>query len=366
MAGILFLVPRMNIGGAETYVYTAAKALHERGWEVCVASGGGQLADSLVKLGIPTYFLPIRLSRPLSAFFLERIVKKHHIRLIHANSGAAGIVAEKVKSRTGIPVVYTAHGIFGNPEREYVIDRLDRIVCVSQYVKDDAIRRGFSENHMVVRYSGIDTKRFTADEGLRQAVRSELGIPEGVLTLAIVSRIKNLYHKGHGHLLSMFATYGKNENWRLLVIGKGRGLSLLKKRIQSLGLSERVYCLGHHTDVERYVNGADVMVLPSRFETFGLVLAEGMAMGKPAIAFATGGTPEVIDDGYTGFLVEQGNERELYEKINCLDKDRVLLKQMSGEGIRQVRERFSLEKMIDDLENIYADFDCHRKIKRQA
>lgn len=354
-------MPRMNIGGAETYVYTAAKALHERGREVCVASGGGQLSEALAKLGIPTYFLPIRLSRPLSAFLLERIVKKHHIRLIHANSGAAGIVAEKVKRSTGIPVVYTAHGIFGNPEREYVIDRLDKIICVSQYVKDDAIRRGFSENHMVVRYSGIDTKRFTADETLRQAVRSELGIPDGVLTLAIVSRIKNLEHKGHGHLLSMLATYGKHENWHLLVIGKGRGLSPLKQRIQSLGLSERVHCLGHHTDVERYINGADVMVLPSRFETFGLALAEGMAMGKPAIAFAAGGTPEVIDDGHTGFLVEQGNEGELYEKINRLDKDRTLLKKMSAQGIRQMRERFSLETMMDDLEKIYADFGCRSK-----
>lgn len=355
MTRILFLVPRMNIGGAETYVYTAAKALHERGYDVCVASGGGQLADALSAMGIPTFFLPIRLSRPLSARLLARIVKNHHIGLIHANSGAAGIVAEKVKAKTNIPVVYTAHGIFGNPEREYVIDRLDKIICVSEYVKEDSIRRGFSENHMTVRYSGIDTKRFTADPAVRASLRKELSIPDGVLTLAIVSRIKNLDHKGHGHLLHMMATYGNHENWHLLVIGKGRGLSALQGKIKSAGLAGRVHCLGHHTDVERYLNVADVTVLPSNFETFGLVLAEGMTMGKPAIAFSVGGTPEVIDDGYTGFLVEKGNEKELYEKIRQLDQDRDLLRRMSEAGERYVREHFTVEQMADGLEEIYKE-----------
>lgn len=171
--------------------------------------------------------------------------------------------------------------------------------------------------------------------------------------LAIVSRIKNLENKGHGHLLSLLDKYGRKENWKLLVIGKGNGLPLLKTKIRAMHLSDKVLCLGHRTDVEHLLNAADLTVLPSRFETFGLVLAEGMAMGKPAIAFSVGGTPEIVKDGETGFLVEKDNEKELYECIKQLDSDRSLLKQFSENGIRWVRSRFTNRRMVDDLEVIY-------------
>lgn len=101
---ILFLVPRMNIGGAETYVYTAAKELRTRGYEVFLASGGGGLADELKAAGIRTFFVPVRQSRVLSVWRVSSIVKKYHIDIIHANSGAAGIIAARVKRNTSVPV----------------------------------------------------------------------------------------------------------------------------------------------------------------------------------------------------------------------------------------------------------------------
>lgn len=101
------------------------------------------------------------------------------------------------------------------------------------------------------------------------------------------------------------------------------------------------------------LNAADLTVLPSHFETFGLVLAEGMAMGKPAIAFSVGGTPEIVKDGETGFLVEKDNEKELYERIKQLDSDRSLLKQFSENGSRWIRSQFTNHRMVDDLEVIY-------------
>lgn len=310
----------MNIGGAETYVYTAAKELRARGYEVFLASGGGRLADKLKAAGVRTFFVPVRQSRFLSVWRVSSIVKKYHIDIIHANSGAAGIIAARVKRNTSVPVVYTAHGILGNMEKEYVIDQLDQIICVSEYVRQDSIARGFHEDHLLVRYSGIDTERFTANEEEQIRLRKE---------------------------------YGRKENWKLLVIGKGNGLPLLKTKIRAMHLSDKVLCLGHRTDVEHLLNAADLTVLPSHFETFGLVLAEGMAMGKPAIAFSVGGTPEIVKDGETGFLVEKDNEKELYERIKQLDSDRSLLKQFSENGSRWIRSQFTNHRMVDDLEVIY-------------
>lgn len=180
---ILFLVPRMNIGGAETYVYTAAKELRARGYEVFLASGGGRLADKLKAAGIRTFFVPVRQSKFLSVWRVSSIVKKYHIDVIHANSGAAGIIAARVKRNTSVPVVYTAHGILGNMEKEYVIDQLDQIICVSEYVRQDSIARGFHEDHLLVRYSGIDTERFTANEEERIRLRKEFGFDKDTLEI---------------------------------------------------------------------------------------------------------------------------------------------------------------------------------------
>lgn len=101
----------MNIGGAETYVYTAAKELRARGYEVFLASGGGRLADKLKAAGVRTFFVPVRQSRFLSVWRVSSIVKKYHIDIIHANSGAAGIIAARVKGIRLSPW-YTRHTAF--------------------------------------------------------------------------------------------------------------------------------------------------------------------------------------------------------------------------------------------------------------
>lgn len=76
-------------------------------------------------------------------------------------------------------------------------------------------------------------------------------------------------------------------------------------------------------------------------------------MGKPAIAFSVGGTPEIVKNGETGFLVEKDNEKELYECIKQLDNNRYLLKQFSENGTRWIRSRFTNRRMVDALEVIY-------------
>ncbi|MFR6111562.1 MAG: glycosyltransferase [Dialister invisus] len=310
------------------------------------------MADKLKAAGVRTFFVPVRQSRFLSVWRVSSIVKKYHIDVIHANSGAAGIIAARVKRNTSVPVVYTAHGILGNMEKEYVIDQLDQIICVSEYVRQDSIARGFHEDHLLVRYSGIDTERFTANEEERIRLRKEFGFDKDTLVLAIVSRIKIWNIKA----TDIFSPY-----WTSVAVKKtGSSLSsekerapLLKTKIRTMHLSDKVLCLGHRTDVEHLLNAADLTVLPSRFETFGLVLAEGMAMGKPAIAFSVGGTPEIVKDGETGFLVEKDNEKELYERIKQLDNYRSLLRQFSENGVRWIRSQFTNRRMVDELEVIY-------------
>lgn len=354
---ILLVVPRLNIGGAETYVTTTAIALKQLGFNVSVASGGGMLADLLTAKGINHYLVPIRFNTALSACLLEKIIRKNNIHIIHANSAAAGITAVQTQQRVRVPVVYTAHGVFGHNEKEMTINRCDKIICVSEYVRKYAIEKGFTANKLITIYSGIDLNKFEPDRHRTTVIRENLGIPADAFTIAIVSRIKNLNNKGHMDILRVLENYSGAENWHLMVIGKGKGLWQLRYHLWKNKLNKRVHCMGHIVNVQDVLDGADVMVLPSRFETFGLVLAESMAMEKPVVSYAVGGTPEVIDHERTGFLVEKNNLDELYNRLSLLADSRSLRMEMGQQGRKWVENRFDNNIMAKKLVDIYQSLE---------
>lgn len=350
---ILILVPRMNIGGAETCAANLARLLKKVGYQVFIASGGGKLAKQMKLEGIPHFFLPIRISTDIAVCFLKRIVDKYHINLIHANSAAAGIVAVKYKMRyKSIPVVFTAHGSIGHNQEEMLLNECDRIICVSNFLYEDSLKKGFDKEKMLVIYNGINLNGFCINNNSGIEVRKQYHIPKNMFVITIVARIKNLHNKGHMDLLELFKKYN-TENWHLMVVGKGRALWKLKYYIWKNGLGRKVHCLGHHLNVMNILNGTDVVVLPSYFETFGLALAEGMALGKPAIAYKVGGIPEVIEDGKTGYLIEYKDVNSLYQKLLELKENIRLREKMGIKAKNYVREKFSNEKMLNEIIQIY-------------
>lgn len=354
MKNILLLVPRMNIGGAESYVALVARSLKSLGYNVFIASAGGALAVELQKEGIKHFFLPIRLSKFISGLLLKRIVEKYNIDLIHANSEAAGIVAVKTRNKykLDIPIVYTAHGVLPAKVKD-IINQVDKIIAVSEFSRKSAIKEGFLAEKIQVVYNGVDIEKFKSNRQNKNLLRKRYNIPQEAFTMIIVSRIKNLRNKGHQHLLDVLKNYEVSKKWHLVVIGKGKGFGDLKKKIKEYHLQDRVHLLGHKTDVENYEEMADVVVLPSYFETFGLVLAEGMAMEKPAVAFKVGGVPEVIEDNKTGFVVDYDNDDELVAKLAILAKTPDLCKQMGINARKKVVKDFANEIMIKKLEVIY-------------
>ena len=353
---ILIVVPRLNIGGAESHVLTTAIGLARKGYQVCVASWGGQLVDKLVSVGIKHYLVPIRLSSYLASWVLEYIIKKNNIELVHANSAAAGFAALKVCRRMKLPLVYTAHGVFDHNEKERELINADKIICVSDFLRRRCLAMGISEDKLITIYNGIDLNQF--EQGTEQVAiraRQQLGIQKTAFVIGIVSRIKNPQAKGHGDILRMLYKYRNQQakNWKLVIIGKGRGLSELRKEVNQLGLHGQVCFAGHSTEVHQTMQAIDVLLLPSQFETFGLVLVEAMAMAKPAIAYAVGGTPEAIEDGCTGFLIPKGDIDTMYEKINFLYKNRDLMDRMGYNGMRRVKNMFDSEIMLKRILEVY-------------
>lgn len=363
---ILLTVPRLNIGGAESYVATAAACLAERGYNVSLASWGGHLADKLSRQGIRHFLIPIRLHVGLAAFLLERVIKQQKIDLVHANSAAAGLAAVRACTHLGVPCVYTAHGVLGHDPREQALGQADRIICVSDFLRRLIIERNFPEKRLVTLYNGVDTNLFYPNPAAGQAMRAKLGIKPEEFVIGIVSRIRNLHDKGHADVLAMLHRYAAQDNWKLLVVGKGRGFSALKSEVKRLGLTGKVCFAGFYEDVQPIMAAMDILALPSNFETFGLVLAEANAMGKPVVAYSVGGVPEAIADNETGFLVDKGDLSGLYEKIRRLAGDRKLTDRMGAAGRLRVQQQFTKEKMADQLIALYQTvLDEHEHCRKE-
>lgn len=350
---VLLTVPRLNIGGAESYVVSAARHLRERGYDVVLASGGGTLARELAVEGFRHYWLPVKFHVGIAGRLLANLLRSERIDLVHANSIDAARATAMACRVTGTPWLMTAHGFIRRSQQRCLTDAR-QIICVSKYQYEIELQHKlFVPSKLVTLYNGIDLEQFTPSTDLL-LVRAEWGFTADDFVLGIVSRITNTNGKGHGDLFRMLATDSRAAAWKLVVVGKGQGLSLLKGLAYRLGIANRVRFIGFQSQVARLYAGMNVVCLPSSIETFGLTLAEGMAMAKPAVAYTVGGMPEVVEDGVTGYLVSPGDVEMLATRLDSLRCDPIRARAMGACGRERVKRLFSLETMLDRLEDIYA------------
>jgi glycosyltransferase involved in cell wall biosynthesis len=139
-----------------------------------------------------------------------------------------------------------------------------------------------------------------------------------------------------------------------LIVGEGELKSSLVKLCAELGLENRVLFLGHREDVNLLLDFMDIFILSSHSEGCAISLLEAMASGKPVIATRVGGNPELVLEGKTGFLVPPAEPEKLAERIIFLLRNEDLRVKMGDEGRKRVNEKFSLETMLKNYEELYS------------
>ncbi len=349
---ILLVVPRLNIGGAESYVATLARSLKRRGHHVVVASWGGHWVKLLEAEGIRHYLIPIRLNISLAAWLLGRVIRRENIQLIHANSAAAGHAVYPVSQKYQLPWVMTAHGVFHRGPKDRAMEHAARVICVSDFTRRELrTRTDVPENKFIVIHNGIDVREFSP-KGSRDFLRQIWNFAKNDFVVAVVARIFNTHGKGHDALLEAM-TLDKDSSWKLLIIGKGKAEYVLKCKVKQLKLEDRVVFAGHRTDVANVLEAADVVALPSEFENFPLAMLEAMAMGKPVVAYDIGGVSEAIEDGCTGFLARPGDTAALAAHINKLQCNPELAATIAAQGRERIFQMFDSEKMVDTVTALY-------------
>lgn len=140
---------------------------------------------------------------------------------------------------------------------------------------------------------------------------------------------------------------------KLLFVGEGKGALAIAEEVANLGLQNEVLFLGNSREMEQVIAGADLFLLPSKQESFGLAALEAMAYGVPVIATRAGGLPEVIEDGKSGFLEEVGDVEAMAEKACLLLQDPSLHQTIAKSAKARAEGEFSAEKIIPQYEAFY-------------
>jgi glycosyltransferase involved in cell wall biosynthesis len=240
----------------------------------------------------------------------------------------------------GVPHVIHLHYTIGPSLGIEVLRRLKTVagvVCVSNYIRTQAIASGVAEERIEVLPNTMYPLPPPA-HGSRDALRCELGIPESALVFAFVARLAS--GKGHADALHAFSRVARAvPSARLLVVGDGPLAGSLETLVRELSLEERVQLLGYRRDVPALLAASDAFVHPSREEPFGLSILEAMAAGLPPIAYREAGPAEVIRDG--GLLVEPGDVTALADAMSLLGRDPELRRRMGSASLQDVKARFS-------------------------
>jgi glycosyltransferase involved in cell wall biosynthesis len=201
-------------------------------------------------------------------------------------------------------------------------------------------------------YNGVDLKRFGTMA--RAVSRGSLGIGEADFVVGMVANFTQ--YKDQPTLIRAAAKLLERGTplW-VLFIGEGPTRQACEAMVQESGRADRFLFLGHQLHPEDFIPIFDVGILTSAETGEGCsnAVLECMAMGKPVIATAAGGNKEIVDEGYSGYLVGVGDHELLATRLLELSQDPALRMSMGQQGKRAVAERFSQDRMVRDFVSLY-------------
>jgi UDP-glucose:(heptosyl)LPS alpha-1,3-glucosyltransferase len=231
-----------------------------------------------------------------------------------------------------------------------VFARTPRIVAIAEAGRREIeALYGVAPSRLAVVYNGVDLERFHPKNRARYRgiVRDETGIPSGAFTVLFVG--SGFARKGLATAIEAFAAFPDRDS-RLVVLGKGDAREY-RSLASRLGIGERTVWLGARADPERWYAGADIVVLPSRYEPFGNVHLEALAAGLPVVASARAGGAEVIADGINGSVVDPTDARAI---TGALERFRVRPAGDVTEAARRSAEPYTYAAQVGGFAQIYS------------
>ena len=278
-----------------------------------------------------------------------------HYAIPHSISGI--LARESLKPKRYLPVITTLHGtditLVGAdrsylPITRYGIVQSDGVTAISHYLKE-ATKESFQFDDIEVIPNFIcqtDYARHPVD-----ALRSTLA-PQGEPLLVHVSTFRPV--KRPGDCVEILArVLQQGITTRLVMVGDGAERTNLEHRARSLGVYDKCIFVGKQPKIVDYLSAADVLLLPSEQESFGLAALEAMACEVPVVASRVGGIPEVVTDGETGFLSEVGDVDKMSVDAARLLSNPTLRRDMGKRGRESAVSRYRTDIVIPQYIDFY-------------
>ncbi len=348
----LGLVDRLNRSRFEPYV-------------VCPEEG--DFLEAVLERGIPSLVRRMPSLRgvgglrvPSAVYSWLGLIEKYRINLLHANGTRAMIYAGLVGRIASIPVLWHVRVL----ETDGLLDRILARLSTRVLVNSHAVARRFeflsgqsTSRGPTVVPNGVELgifERATPDPILRK----DWKLDGKFVLLELAQLISWKRQELALQILALLRGRGMNANLVLVgdevpsSQGERARLNALSKR---LGVENHCIFAGFRRDVPEVLKQADVLIHPAREEPFGRALIEAMAAGLPVIAAGGGGVDEVVEDGVTGVIVRSASPGIWVEAIEKLYEDQPLRQQMGTAGRKRVKEHFTIEAHVADVEKIYEE-----------
>lgn len=382
------IITRLNIGGPAIHAVNLSSRLSPRGVDTLLVHGTvgaeeGDMAYLLDRadprpatLHVPALRRPLAPAPDARAWWdIYRALRAFRPDIVHthmAKAGALGRLAAVAYNRTAAAparIVHTYHGhvlegYFGRAKSAafIAIERrlarfTDRLVAVSPRIRDElvgAYRIGRPAQYRVVPL-GFELDRFAAvDDDARARARIVVQIPLGAEVVTTIGRLTAI--KDHDLFLAAAREIAhRRPSAIFLVAGDGELRAALAERAAALGIADRVRFLGWRRDLDVLYAATDVFLLTSRNEGTPVALIESLAAGCAAVSTDVGGVRDVIPTPESGLLAPQGNAGALATQVVGLLADQARRRAMGEAGRRLVLARYSLARLVDDIDALYRE-----------
>ncbi|MCL1935939.1 MAG: glycosyltransferase family 4 protein [Defluviitaleaceae bacterium] len=341
---ILHLINYAGSGGSEKYIEILINDLLKRGDKVFFAfNNSGPLLDKLKKLDVTCF--KIKMSSPFDIFAsikLNKICKKNKIDVIHTHFARENYIAILSKIfGSKCKVVYTSHinlqnNSFWKFTNYFFIKKNYAIIAVCNSVKQLLIKNNYPENKIHIIFNGV------------KYVESEPKILNNKDKIFVtLSRLSE--EKGIEFLLETAKI--SNQNFKIKIAGDGEYRGKLEEHIQKNNL-KNVELLGHISNVEEFLENADVYINCSSSEALSFGILEAMSFSLPIIATNVGGNTDIIKNAENGILVEFNNKEQLAKAMEDILKEDVYTV-CSENSIKGVKNIFNIEETLKKTYDIY-------------
>ncbi len=364
---VVLLTDADVFAGTERHMLDLARGLSALGVAVSVACPSpAALEDAARREGLPTLIIPKRgLVDWRAARLLARRLKSGQTNIVHAHNGRTALAAALAVRLAGRGrCVMTQHFLEPNHATQrgpkaavsgaahhWVVGQMSRILAISEAVRQAMLDRGEAPSRKItVVPNGISAP----DPAGPAETRRRLGIAANTPLVVCAARLER--EKDIASLVSAMGIVQKTvPEVRCLVAGAGSEKAALEEQIERLNLSERVTLLGFRADATALMAAADVFVLPSLAEPFGLVLLEAMALGRPVVATQAGGPLEIVVDGETGFLVPPSSPEALANAMERLIAGPAAGRRLGENGRVRFQQHFTAARMAQATLAVYAE-----------